>query len=80
MQPGVEPVGVPEAPDVLPGADERVLHDVLGQRAVAQDQPSRLIQAVGPADRQRRKRVKVALLRPFDKLSLDRRVPKRGSS
>jgi hypothetical protein len=80
MQPGVEPVRVAQAPDVLPRSDERVLDDVLGQRTVAQDQPGRLVQAVRPADRQRRKRVKVALLRPLDKLSLDRRVSKRGSS
>jgi hypothetical protein len=80
MQPGVELVGVAQAANVLPGTHQRVLDDVLGQRSVAQNQPSRLVQAVRPADRQRRKRVKVALLRSLDKLSLDCRVLKRGLS
>jgi hypothetical protein len=53
VQPRVEPVRVAQTADVLPRSDERLLDDVLSERSVAQDQPSRLIQAVRPADRQR---------------------------
>lgn len=39
MEPGVEAVGVPKAPDVEPGSDERILDGVLRPVIVANDEP-----------------------------------------
>ena len=71
LEPGVEAVDVAERSQILPGANECLLDDVLGEPAVTQDQPCGAVEPVRSAGRQRRERVEVAALRPGDQIPLD---------
>ena len=69
-KPGLEAIGVPERGQVTPGADERVLHGVLGLFGVPQDQPGGRVQTRDRGGCQRGEGVMIALPRPRHELSL----------
>ena len=71
-QPGVEPIRITQAAEVLPGLDQRVLDGVLRSLGVAQDQAGNRKQATRAARRQRRERLQIAVPGSDHEVAFDR--------
>ena len=69
MHPRIEFLGLAQARQLLPRSDEGLLHRVLGQLNVTEDQPSDRIQPVGASDRQRLKSAVITALGRLDQCS-----------
>ena len=70
MEPGVEPVGITQPRQVVPGSDERLLDRVAGQLRVAEDEAGGPVQPRdGPAG-ELGEGVMIALPRSLDESSL----------
>ena len=72
MKPGIEPIGVAQAPDVPPGGDERLLGRILGLTLVAEDQPGDGVEPAGRDARQLTERVMVARHRSLHEIPIHR--------
>jgi hypothetical protein len=70
IQPAVEALRIPQAPEVDPGANERILHGIARELAVSEDEPGRGVQAVDGRAGEDRERVVVAALRARHQVSL----------
>ena len=68
VEPAIEPIGIPEGPQVPPGQEQGVLHRVGCPVVIAEDQSGGRIQTCGSAPRQGREGVNVTLLRSEDEL------------
>ena len=71
-QPGLEAVGVTQAPDVAPGGDERLLRGVLGPVTVPEDEMRGGVEPVDPAASQLREGLSIARHRSLDEIPLHR--------
>jgi hypothetical protein len=72
MEPGVEPVRVPQATQVEPRPEERVLDGIGGLLVVAEDQSGGREEAISPAGRERGEGIDIAFSRPNHQVSLHR--------
>src|SRR6185503_19365354 len=72
MDPRLEAIRIPEAPDRDPGLDERLLDRVLGQLVLAEDQPRDAVPALQRARDEGRERFAVPVLGVGDEVSLHR--------
>ena len=72
MEPGVEPLGISQTPEVTPGSDQGVLNGVLGGIPVAEDPPRDRVQAVVCRNREGLEGLVVAPLRALDELGRHR--------
>ena len=70
VDPGVEPVGIPKRGQITPGADEGVLHRVLGLLEIPKDEPGGGIQAGDRGACQRGEGVMIAVPRSLHEFSL----------
>ena len=70
MHPGVEEVRIPQRGQVAPGADERVLHGVLGLFGIAEDEPGGRVQTGDRGACQLGEGVMIALPRSLHEVSL----------
>jgi len=70
--PGVEGIGVAQALEVTPGADEGFLGGVVSPVVIPQDEPCDGVEPVDLAASQLRERVPIARHRPFDEIPLHR--------
>jgi len=70
VEPGIEPIRVPQRGQITPGADERILHGVLGLFGVPEDQASGGIEAIDRGACQRGKGVMIAPSRSLHEFSL----------
>jgi len=74
MQPRIEAIRVSEAAEVLPGADQGVLHGVLCQLGLTEDEAGNRKQATRAARREHREGIEVAVPGANHEVSLDRTV------
>ena len=72
MQPGVEPIGIAQTPEIAPGPDQGVLDGILGGIPVAEDPPRDRVQAVVCRNREGIECLVVAPLCAFDELGRHR--------
>src|SRR4051794_27936736 len=70
VQPGLEPVRIPQAGQVAPRVEQRPLRGVLGQVRVTQDPTRDRMELVAETSDQRVERLFVAVHRPLDELPL----------
>jgi len=69
MGPGLEPIGIPEAREMAPRVEQRLLRGILGEVRVTQDPARHRVQGVTDAFDQAVKRLFVAAHRQLDELS-----------
>jgi hypothetical protein len=77
MDPGVEPVGVPQTTNRDPGLDECLLDGVLRRVVAPQDEACHAVQPLGGFGDEGGERFVVALLGANDEISLHRALPRR---
>ena len=70
IDPGLEPIGVPQLRQVSPRLQQRLLGGILGECRVAQDPARHRVQGVADASDQLVERLFVAVHRPLDELAL----------
>jgi hypothetical protein len=66
VEPGIETVRFSQSGQVSPGSEERLLHDVSDQLAIAEDESGRSVEPWRGALDEHRKGVVIASLCPFD--------------
>jgi len=69
VQPALEAIGLTEAWQIAPGADERFLGSVIGSVSVAEDQPCGAYQPREGAGAQDAERLSVTMHCPFNQLA-----------
>ena len=72
MEPGVEPIGIAQTPEIAPGSDQGVLDGILGGIPVAEDPPRDRVQAVVCRNRESLEGLVVAPLCALDELGRHR--------
>ena len=75
VQPGLEPGGVPERPEVSPRLDERSLNGVIGEVGVSKHEASDSVHPVDVAPDEGLKRGRIPGPRRLDEPTLDRALP-----
>lgn len=72
MEPSIETIRLPQAAEVAPGSNERLLDGIFRGIAIAQDQPGCRIQPGDRSGGQSGKGVVIAAPRPLHEISLHR--------
>jgi hypothetical protein len=70
MEPGVEPPGVTQPPEIAPGSDERLLDRIAGQLRVTEDEAGCPFQPRGGIAGEHGEGVMIAATRSLDETSL----------
>jgi hypothetical protein len=80
IDPGVEPIGIAQAPKVAPGPEETLLNGIARELTVAEDQPSGRVQPRDTPVNELGEGVMIAVSRPLDEPSLVHGPPRRRRS